>query len=372
MSSSSWNVVTQHESWSTPTEPAVTTNWFGTYHSPESDGKQLLIPFDPHSVHITYIRGQWEQPDPDVRPHFQFVVIFKKPCRERQAREWLRSTKEPYTPYIQYISPARTIDGALLYVSKDASRVGETLEYGTAPAGKSLTSGYTSAFNMAREGISLKLIADKFPDVFLRHGANLSKYASFYQKKRNLDKPPEVYIYYGITGSGKSYKANTENPDAYKKMGNPKWWDRYDGEETVIFEEFNPIDVDNPYNKFPLTEMLQILDRYSLQGEIKGTSTQLMANRFIFTTNIDPTTWWKGHPQQSAFLRRITKIFYFPKTYNAETMDEPYYYEVQVGKPGTGLTNKRPVMSNNRPAKKAKLDEPVSELEDSELTPYFL
>ena len=57
--------------------------------------------------------------------------------------------------------------------------------------------------------------------------------------------------------------------------------------------------------------MLKILDKYPYQVELKGASTQLKANHFIFTTNIDPREWYEGHPQVPAFCRRVTKVIKF-------------------------------------------------------------
>ena len=41
---------------------------------------------------------------------------------------------------------------------------------------------------------------------------------------------PEVWVFWGATGTGKSRRAFETWPDAYRKMTNDKWWDGYHGE----------------------------------------------------------------------------------------------------------------------------------------------
>lgn len=327
---SKWRIQNESPHWSKQADIShghPTQNWFGTYHSPETDGDSPILPFDPYFHEIQWVRGQWECPPGAKRPHAQFVVILKKPAREPEARRHLKLPTEPFTPFVQYLRPAGNLDAAIVYCSKPDHRVGEPFEYGTAPSGKSLASGYSSAGQMAKDGRTLKEIADAYPSVFMRHHASLTKLVAMYDKKRSLEETPEVEIHWGITGSGKSYFIDRTYPDAYRKIRDPRWWDGYQGEDVVLFEEFNPVNEDDPRKKFPLTEMLQILDRYSYRMEIKNSTMQLKAKKFIFTSNINPTLWWEGHPQQAAFQRRVTKVFYYPTKFDRDTMTEAHKIE---------------------------------------------
>ena len=69
--------------------------------------------------------------------------------------------------------------------------------------------------------------------------------------------PPEVIIYYGKTGTGKSASALQEWPNAYwvpwpKKGG--WWWPFYSGEDTIILDEWR--------HQVSYDEILRLLDRY--------------------------------------------------------------------------------------------------------------
>ena len=59
------------------------------------------------------------------------------------------------------------------------------------------------------------------------------------QKPAILDGELTNEWHYGDTGTGKSTHVRTKYPDAFIKS-NDVWWDGYQGEETVIIEEFGP------------------------------------------------------------------------------------------------------------------------------------
>lgn len=116
----------------------------------------------------------------------------------------------------------------------------------------------------------------------------------------------DVALFFGFPGQGKSSTAQKVFPDAYWK-NNTKWWDGYNGENTVIWDEFGgwscaPCD----YNK--------IFDRYPLWIENKGGFIPLRANKFIIISNFTPGTWWsteKTTVNLDAVKRRIHSVYWF-------------------------------------------------------------
>ena len=101
------------------------------------------------------------------------------------------------------------------------------------------------------------------------------------QKKRKLDPIDELQNqwYYGASGTGKSLKARTEHPDAYIKMNN-KWWDGYDGQETVIIEDFNL-----EQSKYLAHHLKIWSDHYGFPAERKGGTIFIRPKRIIVTSN---------------------------------------------------------------------------------------
>lgn len=72
--------------------------------------------------------------------------------------------------------------------------------------------------------------------------------------------------YYGEPGCGKSRKAYSENPGAYRKPQN-KWFDGYKGEQVIILDDLDK------YGGDKLAHYLKIWsDRYACSGEIKGST----------------------------------------------------------------------------------------------------
>jgi len=112
-----------------------------------------------------------------------------------------------------------------------------------------------------------------------------------------------VDVYVGPTGSGKSKEADSLFPNAYWKP-NGKWWPMYEGESTVVWDDFDP-------KQMPFRDLLRILDRYPLQVEFKGGYCQLQATHFVITTVLDPSTWYPDHFEtgdMQQLHRRITLV----------------------------------------------------------------
>lgn len=126
-------------------------------------------------------------------------------------------------------------------------------------------------------------------------------------KPRTGDEPIEVLVYFGKPGSGKTWLAKQSYPDAFWMPSQSKWWDGYQGESTVIFDEFN-------HGWFPWDTFMRIIDRYPMKVEYKGGVIDLCARRFVLTTNTHPRLWYKNMGDKFAALaRRIHKVLVFDK-----------------------------------------------------------
>lgn len=172
------------------------------------------------------------------------------------------------------------------------------------------------------KGMPLYEVMEKYPSTFLRYHAALSRMCARYDKPRPF-KDATVILFWGVTNSGKSHLAYALYPKAYRKTIRGKFWDGYAGEDTVIFEEFNP----RLKDEMDLGLLLKILDKYPMNVEVKGAALQLKANTFIFTTNVDPREWYMGDPQQAAFVRRVNAVYVFPYEFDPLIQEEPVYYK---------------------------------------------
>lgn len=121
--------------------------------------------------------------------------------------------------------------------------------------------------------------------------------------------PVEVHWYWGETGTGKSRKAHTENPDAFEPLSF-KWWDGYANESTVILDDFR-----GDWCKYH--ELLRLLDRYPIKKEVKGGWVWLQVTKWIVTSTYHPENVYKTDEDKAQLLRRITDICHFTNDHNA-------------------------------------------------------
>jgi hypothetical protein len=126
---------------------------------------------------------------------------------------------------------------------------------------------------------------------------------------------PTVRLYWGVTGSGKSHRANAEAyadvglADVYTKTQTMKWWDGYQGQKRVVVDEYR--------GDINIGHMLRWLDKWPVSVEIKGGSVPLCATEWWFTSNLSLEEWYPtlDAATQAALRRRFTSIVHFPLAY---------------------------------------------------------
>ncbi len=194
---------------------------------------------------------------------------------------------------------------AIAYTKKEDTRVDGGLAGDGGEAKKIGKDKLTVVAASLQLGSHLKELAEDYPVSFMKYGAKIRSYALNMIGRRRA--PPEVIIYYGPTGTGKSATADKNWPDAYwapMPRSGGWWWPNYCGEETVIIDEFA--------NQFKYHTMLRLLDRYPFDLQEKGSNMQLCASttRIVFTTNIHPHQWYHNKSQaDKAPLRRRFRDF---------------------------------------------------------------
>ena len=134
----------------------------------------------------------------------------------------------------------------------------------------------------------------------------------FAEKLRELGPPPtrdvpEVYWFYGKTGTGKTRCAFEETESPWISSRNLKWWQGYDVQKHVIIDDFR-----RDFCTFH--ELLRITDRYPFSVEVKGGARWLMATKIIITCPKGPEELWEGHEEDLEQLkRRIKEVRHFNK-----------------------------------------------------------
>lgn len=130
-----------------------------------------------------------------------------------------------------------------------------------------------------------------------------------------LNRDVQVFVLWGESGAGKSRWAYENYPGLYSKPPS-KWWDGYTGQDTILLDDF--------YGYIPYTELLNVLDRYPYNCEIKGGYVWAQWKTVIITSNKPPERWYSMG--LGALKRRFTKIFF----YSIDATPTPYEPQAQA------------------------------------------
>lgn len=189
------------------------------------------------------------------------------------------------------------------YCTKEPREAGPW-EYGTMPHPGSRTD-IAGALETIKEGGSIQEIIEAHPEEFVKYHKGLMAARLIYQPRRNWK--TQVLWFYGPTGTGKSRKAYEEYPESYFKQPSNKWWCGYDGQDSVIIDDYRR-------DLCTFSELLRLFDRYPMQVETKGGSVQFLAKTIIVTTPKSPRDTWAGRTEEDLgqLLRRIDRIEHFP------------------------------------------------------------
>ncbi len=259
-------------------------NWCFTLNNPTDDDKPL------EWSNVVFIKYQLEKGDRTGTPHFQGVVQFEK--RLRLAGVKCVSARAHWE--ICFSVPAMAV-----YCGKEAGRLEGPWE-----KGDMVVSGQRSDLMQAKSiiddgGTTHDLEEAVFP-TFIRNERGLSNYKRRRTKARQ--DMTQCIVYWGKTKIGKTTTVKQKYPDAYWHNGT-KWFDDYEGEETVVFDDF--------VGQLNFHHFLQLVNHCPYRPEVKRGSVQFVAKQIVITTNIHPQDWYKGAPDDivDAIMGRITTMY---------------------------------------------------------------
>lgn len=268
--------------------------WLFTINNPVSD---------PVFKDYQYLIYQIEQVQ---TVHIQGYVVFN-------TRKMLNTVKA-MVPTAHLETRRGTHSQAKEYCSKLESRLDGPYEFGddsNIVEGQGSRSDLQVAAEKIFGGTSLKTIAEEHHSSYIRYHRGMLAFQQILKPVVPRTWKTVVNYYYGVSGSGKSFRAKTEaGPLAYYKAPGSKWFDYYNGEENVIFDDFRG-------NWFPISTLLRILDAYPMMVEMKGSSINFAPKTIWITSNIAPDLLYpnvNGFEIQ-ALLRRIENQVYFTEQF---------------------------------------------------------
>lgn len=157
------------------------------------------------------------------------------------------------------------------------------------------------------------------------------------RKDRMLHRPPEVLPYDGVEscwywgppGTGKSLGARRDaekfGGGLYIKDPKTVWFDRYEGEETVLIDDFDKYQVGMG------GEMKRWLDIYPFQAQVKGGSELIRPKRVFVTSNYHPNDIWEDQVTRDAILRRVV-VKHVTGGESHPPLDAPCFKRVKLDK----------------------------------------
>lgn len=244
---------------------------------------------------VRYLVCQVEEGTDTHRRHLQGYVEITAPVRRRQVGELLG------VPGL-HLEPRRgSRDQARAYCQKPETRVDGPWEFGTWIAGQGTRSDLEAVRQLVESGVGELDIAQQHFDVWCKHHRAIQRYRHLRNGSRHVLRQVRVILILGPSGSGKSWAAFHDYPDAYRLAppnlaGGAVWFDGYDGQETLVIDDFD--------GWIPYRRLLTLLDPYPCQLPVKGGSTYAGWTTVVITS-IKPVECWYPGDRTDELDRRI-------------------------------------------------------------------
>lgn len=272
----------------TPSSERKSCNWTWTWNNCRHDPDELMDIIK-RKLKVTYVIFQKEKVTTE---HYQGYLHVKNPIGLKTI------TKVMFGAHLEF-SKGTPLENKE-YCTKSKSRIAGPWEYGELPV-QGKRNDIKEFVEKVKAGKIVTFVdsVEQEPNLTCRYLKFAERMLGLYKKRMHQT---EGVVFWGAAGKGKSKKAWETWPDAYSK-GDGKWFDGYQGEETIIWDDFDDAQV-------PLGAWLKLVDRYPLQVEVKGGYVPMMAKRIVFTSNIHPDMWFPAATmeQREAIKRRLVSV----------------------------------------------------------------
>lgn len=245
---------------------------------------------------ITYMVWQKEKGNKKGRIHTHCYVHFK-------TQRYFGGIKKLFPNC--HIAGVRSTDAYIDYCKKERTRVEKYIECGVIPAQGSHISA-VAEFIKTNPKVKIRTIALTFPEIFIQYNRGIRQFLiTVYEPP--IYRPVHVKWLYGSTGSGKTRQCFEAYPNLYRMIG-MQWWDCYEFEETILWDEFTDKDL-NGHN-YNINTVKNILDVHKLLCPNKGGFVWANWNLVLVTAQYRPEHYFLSAPaaDKNAFLRRIHEV----------------------------------------------------------------
>lgn len=281
----------------TRAQPAKAKHYCFTINNPSDDAHEILL-----AIECEYIVFQKEEGE-NKTPHMQGYIKFQYDKRF----ECVKRLFKPFNPHLEKTkgNPKQNI----AYCTKEP-RLAGPWEHGTVPLPQGARNDLKDVVDLINKGKTLKEVAEECGVAFIKYGKGIAEYKNTVAPILPRSVKPNVAVYYGPSGTGKSYRAEHEalalgsvyRLDFRSNNGSADWTG-YDGQTSVIINDF--------YGRgIKWSDLLRLLDAYGNKVSALYRSTEFTSANIFITSNVHPETWYKNIPNHdwSPLQRRIDTI----------------------------------------------------------------
>ncbi|CAF3337911.1 unnamed protein product [Rotaria socialis] len=221
------------------------------------------------------------------KPHIQGYVTFKN--------AWRFKALHKLHHMIHWIAAVGRPEANINYCKKDGDfYIRDNRTQGSRNDLKEL------AANIVHTGLDATIL--ELPHMYLKYHNGMEKLSGRI-KCRPRDFAPEVYWLWGKSGTGKTRQVVEKEPDLWISGETLKWWDGYEGQEAVLFDDFRE-------DQCSFVWLLRLLDRYPVTVQTKGGTRQFCSKRIYITCPRTPEKEFAFimNEEIKQLLRRIKSV----------------------------------------------------------------
>jgi hypothetical protein len=227
-------------------------------------------------------------------PHIQGAIYFKNAKSNRSMKKW-----QPRA----HLEEMKGSWDDQEYCLKD----GEVIrDYGVGPK-QGKRQDLLNVRDAINEGATMEELWDNHFEVMVRSSRAMKEYKDVVDHIKFRTEMPELIWYVGPTGTGKSHRAFEDyNPQTHYLhcAANGKWFDGYEGQETVIFQEVHP-------NQFTIDDFLVMCDKWPYQVPIRWRAPKhFLATRLIFNSLLTPLQCFENQCDGTDKINQINHLFH--------------------------------------------------------------
>lgn len=245
---------------------------------------------------VAYMVYQLEEGDAEHTPHLQGYIRFINRKRFATVVRYF----ENEGVHLEQAKGSEEQNKA--YCTKEP-RIAGPWEFGTYDAEKGKQghrSDLDAVAEMCKTNASLKQIALAHASDFIRYHQGIREMKELVGPAPAASRDVEVFVLWGSTGVGKTHRVMSQWPEAYQVIVGRDPWGRYNGQETVVFDEFD-------YTKWTVQSMNQYLDKWRCPLDARYHDRYAEWTRVLILANSSPLSWWPEAPLLliQSFRRRI-------------------------------------------------------------------